>query len=43
MLVFLGTGCGFGTEVLVIGAAVNLQDPAEGFERMLKPEFMDGI
>ena len=43
MLVFFGAGCGLGTEVLVIGAAVYFQDPAQGLERMLEAEFMYGV
>ncbi len=43
MLVFLGAGCGFGTEVFVIGASVDPEDPAESFDAVLETEFMYSV
>lgn len=43
MLVFLGAGCGFGVEMLVIGASVDPENPAEGFDTVLETELVYGI
>ena len=43
MLVFFGAGCGLGTEVLVIGASVDPEDPAEGFDTVLETELMYSV
>ena len=43
MLVFLRAGCRFGTEVLVIGASVDPEEPAESFDTVLEAEFMYSV
>lgn len=43
MLVFLRAGCRFGTEVLVIGASVDPEDPAESFDTVLEAELMYSV
>lgn len=43
MMVFLSARCRLGTELLVIGAPVYLQDLVKSFERMLEAELMDRI
>ena len=43
MLILPDTWCRFRREMFVISASVDLKDPAEGFDVVLKTEFMYSI
>lgn len=43
ILVFLNSGSRFGIKMLIVGAAVYVQDSAQGFDSMLKSEFMNSV
>lgn len=43
LLVFPDSGSSFIGEVLVVGAPVDSKDPAQGFDGVLEPEFVDGV